>query len=143
MSTKAIFAAVALTAVLIRTDPSMAAGAVAVGQPSDIAKQGVSYRETTNYKTMDQAKAAALTGCKSNGSDQSKALCQVVATFSNQCVAEAYDPQTGTPGFGWAIGDTTRAAADQAMANCRSTAGPSRQTACQIADKVLCDGKAK
>jgi len=75
------------------------------------------------------------------GSDTSKALCRVLATFANQCAAEAFDPKDGTPGFGWAIANTVAEAKRQAIGNCRDTAGPDRQDACVVPDKgFACDG---
>jgi hypothetical protein len=67
-----------------------------------------------------------------------------MATFSNQCAAEAIDPKDGTPGFGWAIADTPEQAKSQALANCRDTAGPDRQDACVVPDNgIWCDGRAR
>jgi Domain of unknown function (DUF4189) len=65
--------------------------------------------------------------CVDSGTAVSSALCSVVATFQNQCVAVAIDPQVGTPGFGWAVADTEEAAGDEALSNCRQTAVDRRQ----------------
>jgi hypothetical protein len=110
-----------------------------------VAKQGVSMGDFVNAETADEAKSQAIAKCKLSGSAMTKALCKVVATFKNQGVALAIDPKAGTPGFGWATGDMAQAAREQAMANCRHTAGPARQDACQIGGNagVLCDGSAK
>ena len=119
-----------------------AAGAVAIGLPSDVAKQGVSMGDSANDDTMDKAKSEAIAACKNVGSDISKALCKVVATFRNQCAAIAEDPKDGTPGFGWAVADTLQEARGQALENCRDSAGPSRRDACEVS-KGVCDGSAK
>ena len=132
--------------ILSQVDHCVAAGAVAIGLPSDVAKSGVSMGYQVNLNAMDEAKAAALARCKTNGSNESKALCKIVATFRDQCVAEAIDPEAGTPGFGWAIADTAQEAQKKAMANCRETAGPSRQDACQVdvqGMRTVFDGSAK
>jgi hypothetical protein len=124
----------------------MAAGAVAVGEPSDIAKDGVAIFTHVNDKNAVAAKEKAMAGCKSlpNASGTSKALCKIVATFENQCVAQALDPQSGTPGFGWAMARNSKQAREQALSNCRDTAGPTRQDACVVGPKDLwCDGSAK
>jgi hypothetical protein len=124
----------------------MAAGAVALGQPSDIAKDGVAIFTFVKASSAELAKKEALAGCKAlqGASDTSKALCKIVATFENQCVAESLDPKSGTPGFGWAMARNSRLAKEQALSNCRDTAGPKRQDACVIGPRDLwCDGSAK
>jgi hypothetical protein len=123
-----------------------AEGAIAVGLPQDVAKQGVSSFIYVNARTQDSAKSEALLGCKTKtpASPASKALCKVMATFRNRCAAEAFDPQDGTPGFGWAVADTLADAKRQAMANCRDTAGADRQDKCIIPDNGFnCDGSAR
>ena len=136
--------AFALAAFSVSAGSCMAAGALAAGIPDDVAKQGLSLYTEVNSPTTKRAQQLALEGCKKIGSSTSKALCKVVATFSNQCAAEAMDPKDGTPGYGWAIADTTDDARKEAMAKCRATAGPDRQDACQVDDRSLwCDGSAK
>jgi Domain of unknown function (DUF4189) len=107
-------------------------------------RKGCRFSPRSYADTPEDAKAKALGGCKSNGSQTAKDLCSIVATFQNQCVAEALDPQDGTPGFGWAMADASEEAKRQALAKCRDTAGATRQDACIIPDKGLwCDGSAK
>jgi Domain of unknown function (DUF4189) len=144
MKSAVLFAAVMSMATMAYACPGSAAGAVALGLPSDVAKEGVSIFTQVDSSTSEEAKTSALAGCKSNGSQTARDLCKIVATFQNQCVAEALDPQNGTPGFGWAMAETSGEAKSQALANCRDTAGPTRQDACVIPDKGLwCDGSAK
>jgi hypothetical protein len=90
-------------------NPVRADGAIAVGLPADVAKDGVSIGSIINSDTADSAKAVALKQCKtppkrtvSNTPVTTKTwqLCAVVASFHNQCFAYAFDPQDGTPGFG-------------------------------------------
>ena len=132
-----------LAIVLAGTRAGVAAGAVAIGMPSDVASEGVSMGMSSKYDTMDEARASAITECKKHGSAATKALCKVVATFQNQCVSMAIDPEPGTPGFGWAIADNVPAATDQAVANCRDSAGASRRDACVPDGKPQCDGTAQ
>ena len=118
--------------------------AVAIGLPSDVATHGISMFIYVNAPSSEEAKSRAVAGCKTVGSETSKALCRVLATFRNRCAAEAFDPKDGTPGFGWAIAETLDEAKRQALANCRDTAGADRQTACIIPEKgFACDGRAK
>jgi len=37
-------------------------------------------------------------------------LCAVVTSFHEQCFAYAFDPQDGTPGFGWGVDNDQRGA---------------------------------
>jgi hypothetical protein len=136
----------ALTISLMASSHGMATGAVAIGQPADIAKDGVAIFTRVGDRNATEAKEKALAGCKGmkHSSDTSKALCKVVATFENQCVAEALDPESGTPGFGWAMARNSRMAKAQALSNCRDTAGPTRQDKCVVSpDSLWCDGSAK
>jgi hypothetical protein len=138
--------ATALALCLAANGRCMAAGAVASGVPADIAKDGVAIFTFVNAASAELAKQKALEGCRSlpSASSTSKALCKVVATFVNQCVAESIDPESGTPGFGWAMAPHSRAARDQALSNCRDTAGPTRQDKCVVEARALwCDGSAK
>jgi hypothetical protein len=131
---------------LMADDLCMAAGAVALGEPADVAKDGVAIFTQVNAANAKIAKERALSGCKAlpNSSNTSKALCKIVATFENQCVAQALDPQNGTPGFGWARAPNSRDAREQALSNCRDTAGPARRDACVVGPRGLwCDGSAK
>ena len=131
---------------LMTIDHCRAAGALAVGQPSDIAKDGVAIFTQVGSKDADEAKKNALAGCKNlaNASQTSKDLCKIVATFRNQCVAAALDPQDGTPGFAWAMAPNSKEARENAVSNCRDTAGPTRQDACVVRPRSLwCDGSAK
>ena len=141
MQRKIIIGATLLATVLAETSPSVAAGAIAIGKPADVAKRGISMGFSTNRDTMDEAKARSMFLCRGSGTVVSSALCDVAATFQNQCVAVAIDPQIGTPGFGWAVADTELAADNQAISNCRKTAGPTRQDACEVTDSY-CDGSA-
>jgi hypothetical protein len=130
---------------MVQSSPGVAAGAVALGVPPDIAKDGVasfvSIRATT-----EEAKKAALAGRKGMqiSSKTSRSFCKIVATFENQCVATALDPKDGTPGFGWAMASNSAQAKKQAISNCRDTAGPARQDACIVGSKAIwCDGRAR
>ena len=141
---KIIVGLIAAVAFSAKLGPCLAAGALAAGVPDDVSQQGLSLYTEVNSPNSARAQSLAVAGCKSIGSPTSKSLCKVVATFSNQCAAEAIDPKDGTPGFGWAIADNSTDAKNQALANCRATAGPTRQDACVVGDKGLwCDGSAK
>ena len=146
MQHRIILGSMTLAVILAQIGPSVAAGAVALGLPSDVAQLGVSVGDWVGAPTMDEAKSNAMAKCKTapNVSLQAASLCKVVATFQNQCVALAIDPRAGTPGFGWAIADTSQAASQQAMANCQDSDGPAFKGGCQPdTNPPLCDGSAK
>src|SRR6516225_3273482 len=70
-----------LAAVFAQTHLCVAAGAIAVGQPGDVAKRGVSMGFSTNRDTMDEAKSRSMTLCQNSGTLASSILCKVVATL--------------------------------------------------------------
>ena len=120
--------------------PVYAYGALAIGLPSEVSKSGFSAGTSWNYSTTDAAEAKALEECHASGSDQSKALCQIIATFQNHCVAVAMDPQAGTPGVGWAVAVDKPHAENHALANCYVTA-EARRDYCKIVASA-CDAMA-
>jgi Domain of unknown function (DUF4189) len=130
---------VALALATMSWTQASAEGALALGQPRDIARHGVAIGMADSLKTSKVAAATALQQCKSSDvKAPTRALCQVVRTFSKQCSAVAMDPKVGTPGFGWAVAKTKTAAASQALSNCKATAGFARRNACRVAG-TSCD----
>ncbi len=121
-----------------------AEGAVAVGIAPGGVAQGYAIGYGMNQKTVDLARRQALAGCRKSRDSNSAATgrCKVVTTFHNQCVSSAIDPKAGTPGAGWAVGDTQKAADGEALSRCRNTAGADRRAFCEVADRH-CDGDAK
>jgi Domain of unknown function (DUF4189) len=136
-------------AVLAQCSPGIGAGAngaLAIGLPKDVTRFGFAAGSRLNAPDADTASKDALAACQKSisASDTAKKLCKVVASFHNQCFAIAIDPETGTPGVGYAIGDNQDEADKAALAKCRATAGASRQQFCTIpADNKGCDGVAK
>ncbi len=137
-----VFAALAVAAVSMASAPAFAAGAVAVGKPANVAKNGVAVGLNGDWDTKSQARTDAVTQCKAaDVKSSTRALCKVVSTFSNQCAAIAMDPQGGTSGFGWAVANSTWEAKQQALASCRSSAGD-RAGNCKVIT-TSCDGNAR
>ena len=122
-------------------DRAWAEGALAVGTSGDIAKDGYSIGIAVNKASPQQAREAALDWCRNHGSPKTRPDCKIISTFRGQCAAEAYDPEPGTPGAGWAIAQDPEEAERMAMADCKATAGRTRQKFCTIATKALCDTK--
>ncbi len=127
---------------------AIAEGALAVGLPKDVAADGFSYGASSNYGSVEAARANAMEHCKSgrlgpdSGAVTAKRLCRIVETFRDKCVSIAMDPEDATPGVGWGIGDTKNAADRLAIENCMITAGASRRNFCQVSHS-RCDGSAK
>jgi len=137
----------ALAAILLaQPTHAIAAGALAVGLPSDVARDGFTYGFSTDTPDEQAARADAMRSCqttKDAAQDANlRSLCSVVRTFSNQCIAVAMDPRSGTPGVGWAIAAQLKDAEAQALAQCRQTDGADKAEACAV-DNSGCDGGAK
>jgi hypothetical protein len=141
---KKILAAATLLAGCAFSAPAFAFGAVAIAEPSDVAKDGYSSGISYNFKTAVEAEERAHKECATteDAPPATRQLCKVLRTFENQCVAVALDPQAGTPGAGWAIGDTSQVAKRDALQRCEDTAGSDRRGQCTITAEG-CDGKAK
>lgn len=108
-------------------------GALAIGLPSDVARDGVAFGWAVRLPRVD-AERVALEQCRTAQGvpDSARSLCRVFETFSGSCLAVALDPEDGTPGFGWAVAPTKSAADAQAMGDCQRTAGPARQAFCVV-----------
>lgn len=134
-------------AALVIPSAASAEGAIALGMPPDIAKAGVALGWAVNFQTMAEAEAEALKKCRANPTAPvpTRELCVVVVqSFRNQCVAVALDREPSTPGFGWAIADSSKTATDRALAMCRNSSLPARRQACVMSMAApLCDGTAK
>jgi tetratricopeptide (TPR) repeat protein len=134
--------AASFTAGILWSHSAAAEGALAVGLPADVAKQGFASGYSYNAKTKEDARATAMDYCKKAPTgNKARALCKVIETFSDRCVAVSMDPKAGTPGAGWGIGDDLRAAERLALSRCETTAGPARRAACVVSNSH-CDGQA-
>ncbi len=141
---KIISAAVALLAVCAFVSPANSAGAVAIAEPADVAADGYAAGIAYRHKTSTEAEDRAMRECESveDAPPATRRLCKIVRTFDNMCAAVALDPQAGTPGAGWAVGDTLADARREALRHCEATAGAARQGECRVTAEG-CDGKAK
>ncbi len=125
--------------------PAAADGALAVGEPADVAAEGYAYGFAVNLASADQAGTKAMRDCstESPGVDKrAQALCKIVQTFRNKCFAVAMDPKDATPGAGWAVADDKATAGHNALAKCMETAGADRRDYCKVTH-TDCDGAAK
>ena len=116
-------------------------GAVAMGTTGDVVKHGVAFGLVAD-EPKDKAADLALTRCRAfvkGSSVEATQRCKIVATFSRECFAVAYDPAPGTPGAGWGVGKDQIEANQKAMQMCERTAGP-RARFCQV-ETGACDTK--
>jgi hypothetical protein len=113
--------------------PARADGALAIGLPADVARDGVAFGWAVRLPRTE-AERVAVEQCRgvSGVAESTRSLCRVFESFSEACVAVALDPEDGTPGFGWAIAPTKSGAEAQAMGDCQRTAGAARQSFCAI-----------
>jgi Domain of unknown function (DUF4189) len=140
-----LLASAALLAAVLQFAPERAAladGAVAMGTTGDVVKHGIAFGLVAD-EPADKAADLALTRCRAfvkGSSPEATARCKIVATFSRQCFAVAYDPQPGTPGAGWGVGEDQIEANQKAMRMCEASAGPARARFCQV-ETGACDTK--
>jgi len=112
---------------------TFAHGALAAGVPDDVAKDGVAVKYWLQADTPEAASASAMRSCRqANTSETARAKCQIVRTFSGQCAAIALDPQDGTPGYGWGVGDDQNTAEREATVMCYATSPTERTQFCKI-----------
>jgi hypothetical protein len=134
-SLAALVATMTLCAGAARAD-----GALAIGLPSDVAKQGFASGYSYNAENVDGARKTALDYCRrAPTNERARSLCSIVETFSHKCVAVAMDPKAGTPGVGWSVAESKAAAESEALARCAATAGDGRRDSCKLSDSN-CDG---
>jgi len=116
--------------------------ALAVGQPSDIAKQGLAMGWAFNYATKEAAQAEALKRCRGyrDAPQATRDLCKIVENFRDSCMAIALDPDFGTTGLGWNVQKNQEWAEDAAMDKCMETSEQKRKNFCRVT-VTRCDGK--
>lgn len=110
---------------------ALADGALAVGSTGNVVRHGIAFGMVVNEPASTAAETA-LKRCRTFKAREAADRCKVVATFSRECFAVAYDPQPGTPGAGWGIGKDQLSANTKALAMCEETAGPARRGYCQV-----------
>jgi uncharacterized protein DUF4189 len=114
-----------------------AEGAIAVGSTGDVVRDGIAFGMAIDM-SKDAAGEIAVQRCRTFEAKAAAQRCQVVATFSGECFAIAYDLKPGTPGAGWGVGSDQLVANQKAVAMCEQAAGPSRKGYCQV-ERFGCD----
>jgi hypothetical protein len=114
-----------ICAAAIQVTAAMAHGALAIGEPADVGKDGVAVGYAYGFGSTGEAEAEALKKCLSymQAPDSTRALCKIVQSFHNECFAVALDPADGTEGFGWAVAESQSEAYSIALQKCRDTDG--------------------
>jgi hypothetical protein len=112
-------------------------GALAIGLPTSVEREGFAYGVSWDYEQQTAASERALTRCREEVV-VAKNHCRVLKVFTRECVAVAMDPDPGTPGVGWAFGPTKEAAAADAIKMCHETAGAPRRQFCAVSN-AQCD----
>ena len=82
--------------------------------------QGPAWGWAINYPTVQQAEQRARAECGDN--------CYVVMIFSNQCGAFAADQELGSTIYGWGKDNSSVAAQNRALSECRRRGG----TSCRV-----------
>lgn len=131
-----------LAAVALHPDAGYADGALAVGQPADVANQGIAMGYALHFAKREEAQAEALKRCRGSkdAPQAARDLCKIVENFRDRCLAIALDPETGTTGVGWAVAKKQEQAEGLAMDKCAGSAGKKRRDFCRITT-TRCDGK--
>lgn len=134
--------ALALAAGLVAAGAARADAALAVGQPADVAKQGVAVGWAVDYLVRTEAEKEALARCRTfkDAVAAAREACRIVETFRDTCLAVALDPERGTTGIGWGVHKNADWAEDAAMEKCESTSAPARRASCRVA-LTRCDGR--
>lgn len=138
----AVTTSLLLTAALRAAHPVHAEAALAVGQPADVAKQGVAVGWAVDYPDKAAAEAEALARCRDvkDAPQPARDLCRIVESIRDTCLAVALDPDRGTSGVGWGVHKNRDWAEDAAMERCAEASAPRRRASCQVA-LVRCDGQ--
>ncbi len=138
---KILLATAVALAIAVSSVPAFATGALVVGIPQDVAKNGFSAGLNSDMRSKSAARNDAMAQCRSGAgaSASTRALCKVVKTYSNQCAVIAADPRPRRAGVGWAVAASSKTAGTQAVQQCRQTGGSQW---CKVI-AVACDGSAK
>jgi hypothetical protein len=139
----ALLAPVLLAAALqAAAGPAGAEAALAVGQPADVAKQGVAVGWAVDYADKVAAEVEALARCRGfkDAPQAARDACRIVESVRDACLAVALDPDRGTTGVGWGAHKNREWAEDAAMERCAEASSPRRRASCQVA-LVRCDGQ--
>ena len=137
-----LFALALVVVAALSPNKSNADAALAVGQPADVAKQGLAMGYAVNYSSKETAQAEALKRCREyrDAPQSTRDLCKIVESFRDRCLAIALDPDSGTKGLGWSVAKKQDLAEEKAMEACIEAAEKKRREFCRIT-YTRCDKK--
>ena len=132
--------------------PVLADGALAIGVPNGNLNKGFVYGMSWDADSAVLAQTKAMSLCKGidltnnkvpDRASEAQAACEVVKTFSNQCVAVTMngDQHTVATGMGYGVAPDLDAAKQQAMLTCNGMRGGKGRN-CVVAGQG-CDGNAR
>ena len=138
----ALAGALLVAGALQSADQARADAALAVGRPADVAKQGLAVGWSVDHASKEIAEKEALARCRAfaDAPPAAREACRIVETFSDRCLAIAFDPEPGTTGIGWSVDRSRDWAEEAAMERCAETSAPKRRPSCRVA-LVRCDGR--
>jgi hypothetical protein len=141
-SPKRLLTGVLLFACVAQADTARGDGALAVGQPADVGRQGIAIGWAVEYGSKQAAEAEALARCRAfrDAPQSTRDLCRIVESVRDACLAVALDPDPGTIGVGWGVHPNKEWAEDTAMDKCAETSAPKRRESCRVAF-TRCDGR--
>jgi Domain of unknown function (DUF4189) len=136
-----LWTCVAFAAATFGATGAQAEGAIAIGIENNDPKAGIAVGMAWDHEQVGEAKYEALIQCLAfvDAGLERRVACKVVATFRRQCVSVAFDPEPGTPGFGWSVGKDQADANSKALGQCRAAAGD-RASFCAVA-LTACDSQ--
>ncbi len=135
------FAAAALLT-FVPYAPGHAGGFLALGQPDNIARDGLAFGTQYNDADPNRAQRMSLAQCQvSEASERARNACKIIGPLIDQCYALALDSRASPHGVGLAMAEERQRAALLAMEKCRKTAGPAHRDSCAIIANG-CDGEA-
>jgi hypothetical protein len=111
-----------LALALLDSQFALSHGALAIGVPDSVIRDGIALGYSWNAPNRSVAEADALNSCRTfdTASSDTRALCRVVTTYRHACLSIALDEQGGG-GWGWAVRTSVFEAEGQALRACRST----------------------
>ncbi len=111
-----------LALALLHAQFAQSHGALAVGVPDSVIRDGIAFGYSWNAPNRNVAEAEAVNSCRNfdTASSDARALCKVVTTYRHGCLSIALD-ENGGGGWGWAVQSSVFEAEGQALRACRST----------------------
>ena len=136
----ALAAPIAFAGIIAGANNAASDGALVVST-ADPAKDGIAYGGAIGYSTIEQARSLATKNCQGyKPAPRAAQSCRLVGTFSDGCMAVAFDRKGGNTAIGSAVAADWQTAERRALDACRATSLPARRGACKL-DYLRCEHK--